>query len=700
MHMLKLHLPEEPHTYISVPVEGITRRILTNKCMPHVHSQTMATCKTKKSWNEESLVKALKDLEENKLSLRAAAGQYGIPRSTLHDYAIGKSKVGSTSGPDTVLTREEEEELVEWALKMADIGYGQTRRQICEAVKRILDHTKRSNPFTENRPGKDWWYGFLRRHPKVAMRQPQALQASRASACTAEVLDKWFHEFEQFLLQHDLLDKPNCIWNCDESGFPLCPKSGKVLAPQGARNVYHITGNNKQQITTLCCISAAGGVIPPMHVYPGERFGYNPLEGGVEGAYFGKSQNGWMTQELFHGWISKHYPNHLPPGRPVCLLVDGHSSHIDLDTSKFCAANQLLLYCLPPHTSHVLQPLDVGFFGPLKRAWQDAVAQHQLDEGKVIDKRSFARVFHSAYKNVVRLSTIVNAYRASGIYPVDRHAINPKKLEPARVFSSEPSSSKEASSCPFKPGPGASKLALKALEEELDEGTICLFNRRYEEGYDVTDDALYTAWAKLKRATQPLADISNTRGKSHTSNSAPSHASTSTHSLPPCSSGRLLEDVLKIPERQQAKTTTRGTARLPKHLSSEEMVKFLEERKMQKIREAQEKEERKAAREAKKKQREEEKQQKAAKKASQKRQKQKSASGSRVTDQQQKVSHTSDSTVCPVCDGIYEEEGEDSSVWVECIGCEEWFHLHCTIPPGELPTQCVLNYNFVSVSLC
>ena len=105
---------------------------------------------------------------------------------------------------------------------------------------------------------------------------------------------------------------------------------------------------------------------------------------------------------------------------------------------------------------------------------------------------------------------------------------------------------------------------------------------------------------------------------------------------------------------------------------------------MQKIREAQEKEERKAAREAKKKQREEEKQQKAAKKASQKRQKQKSASGSRVTDQQQKVSHTSDSTVCPVCDGIYEEEGEDSSVWVECIGCEEWFHLHCTsIPPRQ-----------------
>ena len=88
MHFLKLYLSEEPH--ISLPVEGITRHTITNKCMPHVHLQTMATCKTKEAWNGDSLVKALKDLQESKLSLRAAAGEVGIPRSVLHGYAIGK----------------------------------------------------------------------------------------------------------------------------------------------------------------------------------------------------------------------------------------------------------------------------------------------------------------------------------------------------------------------------------------------------------------------------------------------------------------------------------------------------------------------------------------------------------------------------------------------------------------------------------
>ena len=132
--------------------------------------------------------------------------------------------------------------------------------------------------------------------------------------------------------------------------------------------------------------------------------------------------------------------------------------------------------------SHVLQPLDVGVFACLKRAWQDAVAQYQLDEGEIINKKSLAGVFHFAYKNAVRLNTIVNAYKATGICPVNRHAINPKKLEPASVYLSQPSpSSNEASLFSWKPGQGASKLALKALKDELDDGVICLFNKRYKE---------------------------------------------------------------------------------------------------------------------------------------------------------------------------------------------------------------------------
>ena len=93
-------------------------------------------------------------------------------------------------------------------------------------------------------------------------------------------------------------------YGTDESGFPLSPKSGKMLAPHGTRTVYRICSAKKEQ---LVAVSASGGIILPFHIFPGERFSYNPLEGGVEGAYFGRLSNGWIITQLFYGWVANHF---------------------------------------------------------------------------------------------------------------------------------------------------------------------------------------------------------------------------------------------------------------------------------------------------------------------------------------------------------------------------------------------------------
>ncbi|RPA96297.1 hypothetical protein L873DRAFT_1925421 [Choiromyces venosus 120613-1] len=48
------------------------------------------------------------------------------------------------------------------------------------------------------------------------------------------------------------------------------------------------------------------------------------------------------------------------------LLFDGHSSHINAAFLEFCVSHNIIPYCLPPHTTHRLQPLDVSVFGPYK----------------------------------------------------------------------------------------------------------------------------------------------------------------------------------------------------------------------------------------------------------------------------------------------------------------------------------------------
>ena len=62
-------------------------------------------------------------------------------------------------------------------------------------------------------------------------------------------------------------------------------------------------------------------------------FLYNPLEGAVAGTYMGRSDNGWMVTQLFYGWFANQLVSHIPPERPVLLITDGHSTHIDVEIS-------------------------------------------------------------------------------------------------------------------------------------------------------------------------------------------------------------------------------------------------------------------------------------------------------------------------------------------------------------------------------
>ena len=316
----------------------------------------------------DSLQSALLMIKEGEMSLRDASQHYGIPKSTLHDHYSGKVK-GFKRGPPTVLSEAEETMLAEWAINMSNIGYGRTREQVLEIVKTILDKDGRKTPFVDNLPGRDWWYAFLRRHPDISLRSPEQLQVARASCCNPQRLNKWYSDFEKFLKDNDIED-PDKIWNADETGCPLCPKSGRVLAMRGTKDIYQVTSNSKEQITTLCAFSAAGSMVPPMHIFAGKQFKNDPMKDCVPNAYFGRSDSGWMNTELFYDWLKEHFIPRTATIRPIVLLIDGHKSHINIDTSKLCKENNIILYCLPSHTSHVTQPLDVGFYGPLKSSWK------------------------------------------------------------------------------------------------------------------------------------------------------------------------------------------------------------------------------------------------------------------------------------------------------------------------------------------
>ena len=66
---------------------------------------------------------------------------------------------------------------------------------------------------------------------------------------------------------------------------------------------------------------------------------------------------------------------HVPPTRPVLLIQDGHSTHVSIELVELARENGVYLLCLPSHSSHVLQPLDVGIYKFLKTFFFQSVSE-------------------------------------------------------------------------------------------------------------------------------------------------------------------------------------------------------------------------------------------------------------------------------------------------------------------------------------
>jgi hypothetical protein len=192
----------------------------------------------------------------------------------------------------------------------------------------------------------------------------------------------------------------------DESGFPLCVNSGKVLAEKGARHVYQVATSDKQQITVMACFNAFGDYMPPLIVYPGQRFRDHGIESFPE-AIYGHTDNEWMDSALFLSFLKELncFVTSKSITKPVLLFVDGHSTHMSLDAAQYCFDNQIILYCLLPNAMHILQPCDVGLFGPLKSSCKRHVKEwHLAHLGQIFTKRNFAEVFCKAWGEVTKIS--------------------------------------------------------------------------------------------------------------------------------------------------------------------------------------------------------------------------------------------------------------------------------------------------------
>ena len=142
-----------------------------------------------------------------------------------------------------------------------------------------------------------------------------------------------------------------------------------------------------------------------------------------------------MGSVIVVGWIQKFLKLglqtiFLAPSRPILLLMDGHASHFSPLFVNRAIEENVIAFCLPPHSTHKAQPLDKGVFGPLKHSWREECHTYILNNpGRVVTRYSFSAVFERAWMKSMIPSNILGGFQTTGIYPTDYYAVIPKSPE-------------------------------------------------------------------------------------------------------------------------------------------------------------------------------------------------------------------------------------------------------------------------------
>jgi hypothetical protein len=123
------------------------------------------------------------------------------------------------------------------------------------------------------------------------------------------------------------------------------------------------------------------------------------------------------------------------PNEPALLIFDGHSSHDSEEADKIAEENNIHFVCLPPHTTHKLQPLDVGLFGPMQAAWRKQCKEYTLKTLDAMPLAQTVREYLSARVRVMKELNIKSAWKKSGIRTLDPGTFNTNDYGPSQLTS-------------------------------------------------------------------------------------------------------------------------------------------------------------------------------------------------------------------------------------------------------------------------
>ena len=382
---------------------------------------------------EPQIQKAIQALKNREFSsIRAAARYFEVSHNTLRRRMAGGNSQAQAKESNQILSNAEEKTLVRWITRYTTAGSPLSPALLIELAELVRHRRVRRVSGSEaivktTTPiGHEWIYRFLNRHPTVKGIYARQMENARFDGASYEVVKRWFEAVASQLQEHTY--EPQNIWNMDESGFGVGEsQTTRVLVPINFNGKHKSVAGKQEWITDIECINAAGGALTPMIIFKAKNLNSGWLPPEIPSDWhFGVSENGWTSNNLGLNWLIKVFEpqtRERAGNKRRLLIADGHGSHIRADFIAHCMENDIDLLIMPPHCSHLLQPLDVGVFSAFKRGHAKETDTLSRLSSQRIPRVEWMQLFIKARQKAMTPGNILSGWRGAGLIPS-----NPQKV--------------------------------------------------------------------------------------------------------------------------------------------------------------------------------------------------------------------------------------------------------------------------------
>ena len=200
------------------------------------------------------------------------------------------------------------------------------------------------------------------------------------------------------------------LYNCDEPDIPTVQhKHTEILGLKGKRQTSSLQSAEQGSLATVVnCMSPTGHFIPPLLVFPRKNMKQELINGTPSGAIHAYRRGGYGARFFPCGFFIHQI--YKTDKRRSCYLSTGRAVFLEVIT--LARENHVDINCLPPHSSHKMQPLDKAFMGPLKTFYcQEIEKWFRSHPRRVVTVYQICELFGNVYKRAATGEIAANGFR-------------------------------------------------------------------------------------------------------------------------------------------------------------------------------------------------------------------------------------------------------------------------------------------------